>query len=123
VLVAAHLNARQLGADRVATIRYLTATFIYASSTADIFLNGVAQAPWLPVVLAGFALIGIMAGIWLGIRAFVYLGTAFLLVAISTVIWYGAVDLEQTWVWWVSGIVTGILIITLFAYFERRDRE
>jgi hypothetical protein len=123
VLVAVQLNAERLGRERVVATRYLTATFIYASSTADIFLNGVGQAPWLPFALAAISLAGIFCGIWLRIRAFLYLGTAFLLVALATVIWYAAVDLEQTWVWWVSGIVAGVFIIVLFAVFEQRREQ
>jgi len=59
----------------------------------------------------------------LRVRAFLYLGTAFLLVAIFTMIWYAAVELERTWIWWVAGIVTGILIITLFGLFEKKRND
>ena len=66
---------------------------IYVSSTADIFINGVAEAPWLPLVLAGLSIAGIFAGILLRVRAFLYLGTSFLVLALLTIIWYAAVDL------------------------------
>ena len=102
------------------TIRYLSAIVIYAASTADIFLNGVANAPWLPGVLALLAIMGIFAGIVLRVRAFLFLGTTFLLVALMTIIWYAAVERSQTWIWWVSGIVVGVLIITLFGLFEKK---
>jgi hypothetical protein len=32
------------------------------------------------------------------------------------------VDLEQTWVWYASGIVLGVAILTLFAVFEKRRK-
>ena len=35
-------------------------------------------------------------------------------------IWHAAVDRSQTWVWWASGIVLGVAILTLFALFEKR---
>ena len=38
-------------------------------------------------------------------------------------IWYGAVDLAQTWVWWASGIVLGLAIFALFALFEKRRND
>jgi hypothetical protein len=38
-------------------------------------------------------------------------------------IWYAAVDLQQTWIWYVSAIVAGVLIIALFALFEKKRRE
>jgi hypothetical protein len=123
VLAAAYLNREHLGEAALATIRYGSATVIYVSSTADIFLLGVAEAPWLPFVLAGLALVGIFAGILLRVRSFLLLGTGFLMLALLTVIWYAAVDLEQTWVWSVSGIVAGILIIALFAVFEKKRQE
>ena len=93
---------------------------IYASSTADIFINGVAEAPWLPVVLAAISIAGVFAGILMQVRAFLYLGTSFLLVAILTVIWHAAIEEQRTWILWIAGIVTGALIIALFGAFEKR---
>ena len=93
---------------------------IYVSSTADIFINGVAEAPWLPAVLAGLSILGVLAGILLRVRAFLYLGTAFLVVALMTIIWHAAIEQQRTWILWVAGIVTGVLIIALFGLFEKR---
>ena len=101
----------------------MSAIVIYTSSTADIFINGVAEAPWLPVLLGGISIAGIFAGILLRVRAFLYLGTSFLVVALLTIIRYAAVELQHTWIWWVSGIVTGILIIAIFALFEKKRDE
>jgi hypothetical protein len=42
------------------------------------------------------------------------------LVALFTIIWYAAVELDRTWIWWVAGIVTGILIIAMFGLFEKK---
>lgn len=120
VLAAAYLNRDRLSNPQMTTIRYLAGTTIYVSSTADIFLVGVANAPWLPLVLAGASVAGIFAGILMRVRAFLYLGTSFLMLALMTVIWYAAVDLHQTWIWSLAGIITGILIIALFAVFEKK---
>lgn len=57
------------------------------------------------------------------VRAFLFLGTSFLGLAITTVIWHAAVDLDQTWIWYASGIVVGIAIIVLFAVFEKRRQD
>ena len=92
-LAAAYLNRDQLDESQMTSIRYLTSAVIYTSSTADIFVNGVAEAPWLPFVLAGLSLAGIFAGIMLRVRAFLFLGLAFLGIALFTVIWHAAVDL------------------------------
>lgn len=123
VLIATHFARKKLTSQQLTTTRYLAATVLYASSCADIFLRGVAVAPWLPLVLAGLSIAGVFAGIILRIRAFLYLGTTFLVVAIFTMIWYAAVELERTWIWWVAGIVTGVLIITLFGLFEKKRNE
>ena len=123
VLVASHLNRSRLTEEQMTSTRYLSAIVIYASSTADVFVNGVGQAPWLPLVLAGLSILGIFAGILFKIRAFLFLGFAFLMVSLLTIIWHAAVELEMTWIWWVSGIVTGALIITLFGLFEKKRDE
>lgn len=123
VLVAAYINRRQLSDSQMTAIRYGSSMAIYLSSTADIFVNGVAQAPWLPVVLAGLSVLGILAGILLRVRAFLLLGTGFLALAMFTVIWYAAVDLEQTWIWYASGILLGLAILVLFAFFEKRRQD
>jgi hypothetical protein len=120
MLIAGYINRERLTEQQQVALRYAAAIVIYASSTADIFIQGVAEAPWLPAVLAGLSLVGVLMGILLRVRAFLYLGTAFLLVAILTVIWHAAVEREHTWLWWVAGIVAGVLIIALFGVFEKR---
>jgi len=123
VLAAAYINRQQLTEAQMTAVRYGTSIMIYVSSTADVFLVGVAEAPWLPLVLAGLSLLGILAGIWLRVRAFLFLGIAFLTLALLTIIWHAAVNLEQTWLWSVTGIVAGVLIIALFAVFEKKRQE
>ena len=117
-LIAGYINRAHLTQEQSAALRYASAIVIYVSSTADVFINGVADAPWLPAVLAGLSILGVLAGILLRVRAFLYLGTAFLVVALMTVIWHAAE--ERTWIWWVAGIITGSLIIALFGLFEKR---
>lgn len=120
VLIGSYLNRDRLTKQQSTSIRYAAAIVIYVSSTADIFINGVAEAPWLPAVLAGLSILGVFAGILLRVRAFLYLGTAFLLVALMTIIWHAAIEQQRTWIMWVAGIVTGVLIIALFGLFEKR---
>jgi hypothetical protein len=123
LLVAAHWNRDRLRESQLISVRYFSSAVIYGASTADIFLNGVAQSPWLPLVLMGLSIAGVLAGILLRIRAFLFLGVAFLLIAMLTIIWYAAVDLQQTWLWYVVGIVTGAAMLALFAVFERKRQE
>jgi len=105
------------------TVRYLATGSIYMASTAEVFLQGISEAPWLPIVLAGLSVVGILAGIALHIRAMLWLEAMFMCVAMFAVIWHAAVDMAQTWVWYVSGIVMGVLILTMFALFEKRREQ
>jgi hypothetical protein len=66
---------------------------------------------------------GVLLGILLRVRAFLIQGTAFLFVVVLAQIWHAAVDRQQTWVWWASGIVLGAAILTLFAIFEKRKQD
>jgi hypothetical protein len=57
------------------------------------------------------------------VRAFLFLGVGFLFLDIFSMIWHAAVNLEQTWVWYASGIVLGVAILALFAVFEKRKKK
>ncbi len=123
VLIAAHLNRKDFSPAQMTAIRYMCLATIYVSSTADIFINGVAQSPWLPLVLAGLSVAGVFAGIIFRIQAFLLLGSTFLLLAIATMINYASVNFGWTWLWYVAGIITGALIIATFAVFEKKRAE
>jgi len=123
VLIAAYLNREDFSEQQMTGIRYLALVTIYASSTADIFINGVAQSPWLPPILAALSIAGVFGGIIFRIRAFLILGSVFLLLAITTMIYYASVNFGWTWLWYVAGIITGALIIATFAVFEKKRAE
>jgi hypothetical protein len=123
VLAAEHVNRERLRPDLSAGLRYLGISMIYVSSTADLFIAGLGNSVVLPIVLAVLALAGVLLGILFQVRAFLFLGISFLFLDVFTMIWYAAVDRYQTWVWWVSGIVLGAAILTLFAVFEKRRND
>lgn len=120
VMLAAHLNRAQLSQEQITTIRYTALMTIYVSSTADIFISGVGRTPWLPLVLAVLSVAGVMLGMLLRVRAYLFLGTAFLLLAVITMVWHAALSLGWGWLWYVVGIGFGIAILYLFALFERK---
>ena len=120
VLAAAYLNKDKLDEDQLLAVRYLSLVTIYSSSTADIFINGVANSPWLPLILGSFSLAGIFAGIVFRVRGMTLLGAVFLLLSIVTMIWYASENFGWTWLWYVFGIVTGATIILTFAVFEKK---
>ena len=120
VLAAAYLNKDKLDEDQLLAVRYLSLVTIYSSSTADIFINGVANSPWLPLILGSFSLAGIFAGIIFRVRGMTPLGAVFLLLSIVTMIWYASENFGWTWLWYVFGILTGATIILTFAVFEKK---
>ncbi|HEX5083006.1 MAG TPA: hypothetical protein VFY40_13245, partial [Blastocatellia bacterium] len=123
VLVAAHVNRERLTKDQMTLIRYTTLMMIYVSSTSDIFINGVSQSLWLTIVLTLLSVIGVFTGLTLRIRAFLFLGTAFLLLSLLTIIYTASANLNQSWPWLVAGIIFGVVIIIAFAMFEKKRRE
>ncbi len=123
VLAAEHVNRDRLRLELSAGLRYLGISMIYVSSTADLFITGLGESIVLPIFLAVLALAGILAGILFRVRAFLFLGISFLFLDVFTMIWYAAVDRYYTWIWWVSGIVLGAAILTLFAVFEKRRND
>ena len=120
VLAAAYLNKDRLNEEQLTAVRYLSLATIYSSSTADIFINGVANSPWLPLILGSFSLIGIFAGIVFRVRGMTLMGAVFLLLSIVTMIWYASDNFGWTWLWYVFGILTGATIILTFAIFEKK---
>ena len=122
-LVAEYLNHDRLTEAQSTAFRYLALSIIYVSSTADMFITGVGNNLWLPMVLMVFAVAGMLVGIVLRIRSFLMLGLTFLLLDLLTIIWHAAVDLHHTWIWYACGTIASAAVITLFAIFEKRRNE
>jgi hypothetical protein len=123
LLVSEHINRERLSAEASQALRYLGISLIYVASTADLFLTGLGNSLWLPIILALLCVAGVLLGILLRVRAFLYLGVGFLLVDVFSMIWHAAVDRAHTWLWWACGIVLGAAILALFALFEKRRND
>ncbi len=123
VLASEYINHDRLSRETSQGLRYLGISLIYVASTADLFLAGLGRSLWLPVILAVLCVLGVLAGILLRVRAFLFLGVGFLLLDVLSMIWYAAVDRAQTWLWWACGIVLGAAILALFAVFEKRRND
>ncbi|MFI5378795.1 MAG: hypothetical protein ACHRHE_05835 [Tepidisphaerales bacterium] len=123
VLAAAYLNRRQLRPEQLSSIRYVSLIAIYLSSTADVWINRHDAAPWLPLLLAGFAVAGVLAGIALRIQSFLFMGSAFTFVAVAALIRLAAEQVRSNWPWLVAGIVLGAGIVVVFALFEKKRTE
>jgi hypothetical protein len=122
ILVAEYLNRDRLPEAQATALRYFGLIVLYLSSTADLFIAGLGDVG-LSLVLAVLAVLGVLAGIQLRVRAFLFLGLTFLVLVICARIWHAAVTQAQTWVWWVALIVLGAAILTLFAIFEKRRND
>lgn len=123
VLAAEHWHRDSLGKNQSAGLRYFGLLLILLSSSADMFITGLGNSVVLPLVLAVLSVAGVLAGIVLRVRAFLFLGVTFLFLVLFAQIWHAAVDRAQTWVWWASGIVLGAAILALFAVFEKRRND
>jgi hypothetical protein len=122
-LIAAQVNRERLQESQLTAIRYLAITLIYVSSTGEMFITGVADSLLMPMILAGLSILGALAGIVLRVRAFLYLGTSFLLLSIISMVWHAAQNIGHVWPWWVFGIAMGLIILTIFGMFEKKRQE
>ncbi len=123
VLVAAQLLRRQMSSSQLATLRYVCLATIYISSTSDIFIGGIGKEILPPIILALLSVIGILSGIGFRIRAFLYLGTLFLLLSMVAMVYHAQQALHHTWPWWAFGICMGIAILSMFGLFEKRRNK
>jgi hypothetical protein len=123
ILASEHLNRDRLKPHQSLALRYLALITIYVSSTADMFIAGLGRSWQMPLLLAILSVAGILAGMVLRVRAFLFVGTAFLLLVVTTMIWHAGVDQRQTWILWSAGIVLGAAILALFGLFEKRRND
>jgi hypothetical protein len=123
VLIAAQINRDRLGEPALSAARYFAITMIYVSSTGEMFENGIGETLWLPMVLAGLSVAGVLAGIMLRIRAFLFLGTAFLMLSIVSMVWHAARHIGHVWPWWVFSFTLGLALLIVFGVFEKKRSE
>jgi len=121
-LVAEYLDRRRLNENQHAVIRYCALSVIYVSSTTE-FLRGIGDSIYPTLILIGLSVAGVLLGIMLRVRSFLYLGVSFLLVVIVRMIYYAAFEQGQMWVLWTFCILLGAAIIALFAVFEKRRND
>ena len=122
-LVAAQISKSSFTRQQLAMIRYICVTVIYLSSTSEIFITGFGENLWPPMVLALLAVGGIMAGIMFQIRAYLYLGFVFLLMAMISMVSHAHQRFEHVWPWWAFGVGLGVAILVMFGLFEKRKND
>ncbi len=112
-------NRKRLSASVVLATRYLAVMMAYLSSTTEVFLKAFEGQLWQPILLLALALAGVAAGIVMRVRAFLYCGLAFTMIALLGMVWHAQQAIGQVWPWWAFGIATGVGLIVLLGYFEK----
>ncbi len=119
VLIAAQINRHRLKSEVLSAIRYASLVVIYVSSTFEIFLHRAETSLWPPIILTLLSLFGALTGVLLQVRAFLYLGAVFTLLAMVSMVWHASRAIDQVWPWWAFGIGMGIAILAGLAFFEK----
>ncbi len=119
VLVVTHLNRRRIGPQSTAAVRYAATLLIYVASTADMFVQQVGTSLSGPMILIGLSLAGVLTGIVLRIRPFLYLGAGFVLLGVLSMVWHAQVAIDAVWPWWVFGIGSGIGLLVGLMWLEK----
>jgi hypothetical protein len=118
-LVFVEFNRKRLDPTVVTAVRYLGILVAYFSSTSEVFFRSFAGNLWPPIVLLFLALCGVIAGMVLRIRAFLFCGLVFVAVALFGMVWHAAEAIDQNWPWFAFGITAGVGLIVLRGYFEK----
>jgi hypothetical protein len=103
----------KLEAETSTGIRYCAMLAIYLSSTADMLIQQIGTNIWGPIILILLSLFGMLSGIVLRVRAFLFLGAAFVFLGTASMVWHANRFMESVWPWWVFGITTGICLHAL----------
>jgi hypothetical protein len=87
------------------------------------FLRGIGQQLWPPILLLALSLAGAIMGHPHPDRAFLYLGSTFSFQSVVSMVWHASRAINHSWPWWAFGIGSGLVILTIFGIFEKhRDR-
>ncbi|WP_146519549.1 DUF2339 domain-containing protein [Stieleria varia] len=111
VLIVTHLYRKRLPAAAASSIRYVSTLVIYISSTADMLLNDIGSTLAGPIILVLLALAGMLAGVVLRVKPFLYLGAIFVFFGVTSMVWHAQTRIDAVWPWWAFGITTGMLLL------------
>ena len=123
VLAVAHWQRDQLDPTLGSAIRYGATLVIYISSTADMLMSEIGSSLWGPVILILLSLAGMLIGVAFHIKPFLYLGTIFIFMGVTSMVWHAGQAFDAVWPWWVFGITTGLILLSVLAGIEKhRDK-
>ncbi|MFO0941193.1 MAG: hypothetical protein U0930_10530 [Pirellulales bacterium] len=118
-LVFVELNKSRLASSVVTAVRYLAILVAYMSSTSEMFFKAFEGHLWPPLILLALSLIGIIAGIVLKVKPFLFSSMVFLIIGLLGMVRNAAQAIDQNWPWWAFVIVTGISLFAMIIYFEK----
>ena len=120
-LVVVHLFQDGMTAEARQAVRFLGTGLTYAPAALALVLQaGNAQSDAYPLVFAGACLIGIVAGMWFHIRAYLVLGLAFLLLDLGALLVRASLRDQRLGFFVLS--ITGLAILSgMVAYTMRKD--
>jgi hypothetical protein len=119
VLLVTHFYRDRLDAKLASGIRYGSTLVIYISSSADMLLQQIGTTLAGPVILILLALTGMLLGVVLRIRPFLYLGASFVFLGVTSMVWHAHRAFDSIWPWWVFGISMGLLLLAGLMLLER----
>ena len=119
VLLVTHFYRDRLNKELASGIRYASTLLIYISSSADMLLQQIGMTLAGPVILILLALTGMLLGVVLRIRPFLYLGATFVFLGLTSMVWHAHRAFDSVWPWWVFGISMGLLLLAGLMLLER----
>ncbi len=122
VLVIVHLFQGSLTADARGGLRLVATALTYApAAIALVFQIGNAHSDWYPLAFAGACLVGIVAGMWFHIRAYLMLGMAFLLIDLGSLLIRASLHSQRLGFFVLS--LTGLIILSaMVTYTMHREK-
>ncbi len=123
VLAVSRFERERLGPANFKYLQFLSLVAIYVSSTSEVFIYGVGETLWSPMILTVLALSGMVAGMMFKSREHLGLGVLFLLIAVAAMVANAHRRLNHVWPWWVFGITLGIIILVIFGLIEKRRNQ
>lgn len=123
VLVATRMLRNKIPASQLVFIRYACVVVIYISSTSEVMMTGIGRDLAPPMILAVLSVAGVLLGILLHVRAYLYLGSTFLFLSMVSMVSHAHQHLDHVWPWWAFGIGMGIVILVGFGFLEKKRPE
>ena len=119
ILIMTHLYRERIDPSVASGIRYGATLVIYISSSADMLLQQIGTTLSGPIILILLALAGMLLGVILRIRPFLYLGATFVFLGVTSMVWHANQAFESTWPWWVFGISMGLILLAGLMMLEK----